>query len=168
MFCWAQQTSSLPRAVHTSPDWAPLSRSSVISRKPLNWQKEKEPVIGDRWILYTVCQYRALCLSVRLSAFPARCNSWWFTAAHLTKLWSRQQNSSVSQGQMMFKGSAVQIITYTPSFQSKPVVLKWFCFDWFAFSVRTCYKILGQLRTAVVVSFDNCSVSFCSCNILWI
>lgn len=32
-----------------------LSRSSVISRKPLNWQKEKEPVIGDRWILYTVC-----------------------------------------------------------------------------------------------------------------
>lgn len=67
-----------------------------------------------------------------------------------------------------FKGSAIQIITYTPSYQSKPVVLKWFCFDWFALSVRTCYKILGQLRTAVVVSFDKCSVSFCSCNILWI
>lgn len=57
MFCWARQPSGSSGCClrYMFCDWAPLSYSLVISRNPLNWQKERGRVIGDRWRLYIIC-----------------------------------------------------------------------------------------------------------------
>lgn len=102
----------------------PAAQSSVES--PWTGRKRKSLWL-ERDGYSIVCVRTEPCAFLRLSAVPARCNSWWFTAAHLT---SDQDNkiAALHKDKQCCTDSNIYTILSEWPFVSRMILLRLVCF----------------------------------------